>query len=152
MLTAILEAARWTGSAKNRQPWELIVVRDREVLAALAGLGPYSAHLASAALAIVAAVPRSASASTDQFDHGRLSQSLMLAAHALGLGSCIAWFWPSDNERSAELLLEVPDAYAVHFAIAFGYPRSSAAGSSVTSGRRLVRSLVHYERFGSRRP
>lgn len=25
----ILEVARWSGSASNRQPWELVVIRDR---------------------------------------------------------------------------------------------------------------------------
>src|SRR5262245_37278 len=29
-LEAILDAARWTGSAGNEQPWRFVVVRDRE--------------------------------------------------------------------------------------------------------------------------
>ncbi len=31
-----LNVARWSGSASNRQPWEIIVIRDRETLEALA--------------------------------------------------------------------------------------------------------------------
>ena len=31
-----LEVARWSGSASNRQPWELVVIRSRETLRALA--------------------------------------------------------------------------------------------------------------------
>ena len=26
----LLEVARWSGSANNRQPWELVVILDRE--------------------------------------------------------------------------------------------------------------------------
>ena len=32
VLNDILEVARWSGSAGNRQPWEFVVVRDRQML------------------------------------------------------------------------------------------------------------------------
>ncbi len=32
----LLEVDRWTGSARNLQPWELVVIRDRERLRVLA--------------------------------------------------------------------------------------------------------------------
>jgi nitroreductase len=32
VLQDVLEVARWSGSARNRQPWEFVVVRDRETL------------------------------------------------------------------------------------------------------------------------
>ena len=32
LLRNILEVARWSGSAGNRQPWEFVVVRDRDML------------------------------------------------------------------------------------------------------------------------
>jgi nitroreductase len=35
----ILKAARWTGSAKNTQPWQFVVVRDRHMLKDLAVCG-----------------------------------------------------------------------------------------------------------------
>ncbi|MEA2594251.1 MAG: hypothetical protein QOF01_720 [Thermomicrobiales bacterium] len=35
-LEDVLQVARWTGSAVNRQPWEFVVVRDRETRRALA--------------------------------------------------------------------------------------------------------------------
>jgi nitroreductase len=41
----VLEVARWSGSASNRQFGEIIVVRKPETLQALAGLGGYVAHL-----------------------------------------------------------------------------------------------------------
>ncbi len=30
VLQDLLEVARWTGSAKNTQPWELVVITDRD--------------------------------------------------------------------------------------------------------------------------
>ena len=40
-LAAILEAGRRAHSAKNRQRWAFIVVRDRERLGQMATLGPW---------------------------------------------------------------------------------------------------------------
>src|SRR3712207_2391209 len=49
----ILEVARWSGSASNRQPWELVVIRDRKTLEALASVEGYASHLRNATLGIV---------------------------------------------------------------------------------------------------
>ena len=71
VLLSILDASRWTGSAKNTQPWELIVVRDRATLAELATCGPYAGHLAGAAAAIVLLLENG----NQRFDEGRLAQT-----------------------------------------------------------------------------
>src|SRR5918911_1322708 len=55
-LASILEVARWTGSARNIQPWDLVVVRDHETLRALGtiegGRGPHLVN-AGAGIALV---------------------------------------------------------------------------------------------------
>ena len=38
-LEAVLEAARWTGSAKNLQNWAMIIVRDRDQIERVAACG-----------------------------------------------------------------------------------------------------------------
>jgi len=53
----ILEVARWSGSASNRQFGAIIVVSARETLHALAGLGGYVGHLRDAALAMLLVMP-----------------------------------------------------------------------------------------------
>ena len=78
VLLDILDTGRWTGSAKNTQPWDLIVVKSRQTLAALATCGRYAGHLATATLAI-ALVMRGDDLST-LVDEGRLMQNTMLAA------------------------------------------------------------------------
>src|SRR6266705_807 len=53
VLHDILEVARWSGSAGNRQPWEFVVVRDHDMLRRLSTIdGANAGHLASAAAAI----------------------------------------------------------------------------------------------------
>jgi nitroreductase len=56
VLTDIPRVARWTGSSKNDQPWELIVVREPASLEALSKLDQYAGHLAGARVGIVLAM------------------------------------------------------------------------------------------------
>jgi nitroreductase len=65
----VLEAGRLAGSAKNRQPWEFILVRDRERLAGLSKYGHFASHLPNAAFAVVIVVPDKYV--QDRFDAGR---------------------------------------------------------------------------------
>ena len=86
VLHDILEVARWSGSAGNRQPWEFVVVRDRDMLARLATVqGANAAHLATAAVGI-AIVIRREEPEIDAYDEGRLAESILLAAGAHRVG------------------------------------------------------------------
>ncbi len=83
-LAAVLEAARWTGSAKNLQLWSFIVVDDPEQKARLVECGSFMTPVVNAPMAI--ALVRLDGGY--DFDTGRVAQNIMLAADAIGLGSC----------------------------------------------------------------
>lgn len=158
-LADILDAARWTGSAKNRQPWEVVVVTDRAALAALAACGPYAGHLPHAPCGI--ALLLDAGEAHPWFDEGRLAQSIMVAAWAHGVGSCIASIYPEDNAARARALLGVPEDRLLHTVIAFGFPADPSATrlasapaevrAAVTPGRMEAERFVSWERYGRRR-
>ena len=150
----ILDTGRWTGSAKNTQPWDLVVVRNRETLKALAKCGQFAGHLAGAKLAI-ALVMRGDDAWTGM-DEGRLMQNLMLAAWAHGVGSCIGSIFPEGNQRRARELLGIPENRYVRTMLSMGYPASPEAlrlppNAGIPRGRRPLDDLVSRERFGIRR-
>jgi len=154
LLLDILDAGRWTGSAKNTQPWDLIVVKSRENLAALANCGRYAGHLAYAPLAI-ALVMRGDDVST-LMDEGRLMQNLMLAAWAHGIGSCIASIYPADNQQRARELLAIPKDRHLRTMLSIGYPAGPEAlrlpaNAPIPRGRRPIAELVSWERFGTSR-
>jgi nitroreductase len=121
-LDRILEAARWTGSARNRQPWRLVVLDDPARLDALSRLGAYAQFLRGAPMALLIAIDRDAGGADAEFDAGRLAQSVMLAAHALGLGSCPATIFPAANIRAATALAGLSAPWGVRTAIAVGHP------------------------------
>lgn len=147
VVSDILEVARWSGSASNQQPEEIVVVRERATLKALAGLDGYVAHLAGAALAMVIVMPGKW-AEGEIFDEGRLSERIMLAALAHGLGSSIGWF--GDNgSAEARRLLNVPQGRRLRTAISLGYP---VPGAARRGRRKPPERLVHWERYGGTHP
>src|ERR1700693_685596 len=137
----ILEVARWSGSASNRQFGEIIVVRDRETLHALAGLGGYVGHLHGAAVARRRVV-RGDWPGGETFDEGRLAERIMLGAWARGVASSIGWFSP-EGRTETKRLLGVPAKPVVRTAIALGYPASPPRRGT----RKPINELVHEERY-----
>jgi len=138
-LGAILEAARWTGSAKNRQNWSFIVIQDPEQRTRLAACGDHTDPIRNAPVAIVVV----AEPGGYEFDMGRVAQNIMLAASAIGVASC-----PITLHRgeAAVRLLGVGDGRSCRFAVALGYPAKDAAPAKF-GGRKPLDELVHWERY-----
>ena len=145
-LDAILEAGRWTGSSKNRQSWAIVVVQDRDQLDRLAECGDFMTPLRNAPTTLV---PVRLSDGYD-WDLGRLSQNIMLAAASFGIGSCPVTFHREDD---AKAVLGVPDDHGARFGITLGYPDPEAERTGrarrTLSGRKGLDSLVMRERFES---
>jgi nitroreductase len=107
VVTRILDAGRLTGSAVNRQPWEFVVVSDREALAA-AVYAPDNVRTAALVVAIV---------SDRAFDAGRVAQNMMLAAWNDGVVSC------PNGVQDAAAAERVVGAVPV-IVLSFGYPET----------------------------
>ena len=142
----VLEVARLSGSAGNKQPWELVVVRDRDTLDALAGVEGYAGHLRGAALGVVL-VMAGEREEQEAYDEGRLCERIMLAARAHGVGSGIGWFVREGRSRVKELL-GIPSGRTVRTAISLGYPDEGARRGRGAPVRKPLSEIVHEERYG----
>jgi nitroreductase len=144
----ILDVVRWSGSASNRQPWEIILVRERDTLTSLAALDGYAGHLARAPLGIVL-VMAGDRAEQETYDEGRLAERIMLAAHAHGVGSSIGWIVGPGRDAASELL-GIPRHKVVRTAISLGYPDEQARRPRSGRGpaRKPVSEIVYQERYG----
>jgi nitroreductase len=144
----VLDVARWSGSASNKQPWEIVVIRERETLRSLASVEGYAGHLAGAPLGIVL-VMAGDRAEQETYDEGRLAERIMLAAHAHGVGSSIGWVVGSGRD-AARGLLGIPKEKVVRTAISLGY--ADEGGGRFRAGRGQARKplgeIVHEERYG----
>ena len=154
-LTGILEIARWTGSAGNLQPWQIIAVDDSAVIRALAATGPNLPWLASAPLVTVLAMDREAP-DDGSFDEGRLAERILAGARVYGLGAGLGWFLPGDARHTAREVLGVPDGYTVRTVIAIGEPAPAAALAEppatpfpAAPARKPLAELTHRNRFGT---
>lgn len=149
-IRGILEIARWTGSAGNEQPWQLIVVDDPDIIRQLAATGPNLAPwLGGAPLAIVLAMD-DAAPGNGAFDEGRLAERIFAGARAYGLEAGLGWFLP-DARDTARAILGVPDGWVVRTAIALGSPNPAPPSPfPKRQARKPLSELVHRNRFGNR--
>jgi nitroreductase len=140
VLSRILEAARLTGSSRNRQEWDFVVVRDQarlQQLGQLASTGPY---IANAPLAIAVVVP---DAPVGYIDGTRATQDMMLAAWAEGIGSN----WVGNvNTPPIRELLNIPAGRMVLVVIPFGYPVQKVGAGR--KERKALAAVAHAERYG----
>lgn len=145
----ILEVARWSGSSKNTQPWHFIVVTDAETRQMLAEAGQYAGFLAGAPFVIVFAM-KGDSPRGESYDEGRVTERVMLAADAYGLGSGTGWFAPgADGEDRVNAALGVPAGMSCRTAVGIGYPaRADQRERAVSGGRKPIGEIVSREHFG----
>jgi nitroreductase len=114
-LTRLLQAGRATGSAKNRQNWEFIVIRNRATLDRVAETcsSPDNLHKCQEAIAIVMHNNQRPE------DGGRAAQNIMLAAWAEGIGSCPNT--PMQRDACNAILGVAAEAH-VSTILSLGYP------------------------------
>lgn len=149
-LDQLMEAALRAPSSRGRQPWEFVLVTDREQLTALGQVKAHGAEfLAGAALAVViCADPNRCDVWIE--DCAIAALLLQLEAEALGLGSCWAQLRLRQHAdgRSAETvaceLLGIPPGYVVPIIVGIGYPAERLAGHSRSA---LPWNKIHAERF-----
>jgi nitroreductase len=110
----ILDAGRMAGSAKNRQPWTFLVVRDDRAVEALAESVYEPTNIRGAAFLVAILMGGGAG-----IDAGRAAQNMMVAAHAHGVGSC-----PNGISDRVGLnrALHLPDDATIAAVLSFGYP------------------------------
>lgn len=142
-LQAILGVGRWTGSAKNSQGWQMLVITEPDGLGRLADCGDFTQPIRNAA-AVIAPIGL---AGSYEWDLGRLSQNLMLAAAARGVGSCPVTLHNAELARST---LELGEGEHCRVVVALGYPdlerEEKARAASPMKGRKPLDDLVSYER------
>ncbi len=144
-LDRILEAGRRAPSATNWQPWDFVVVTERQRLVALSKVFEWARPVAGSAatIALVAPTPEGA-AQRDwiMYDFGQATMNMMLAAADLGIGSGHS---AVTDQALARRLLELPrDRWCVYL-VPLGYPADRPLAPIVRPNRRPLDDIVHRE-------
>jgi len=151
-LKRILDAARWAPSAGNRQPWEFVVVKDLERKRAIAKAALNQMFIAEAPVVLVvgANIERSASRYGSRGatlyciqDTAAAIMNLMLAAHALGYGTC--WIGAFDERKVAEII-----GFPEHIRPVAIIPIGRPAERPSPPPRFALEEIVHIEKYGNK--
>ncbi len=149
VLHTILEAGMSGPTAVNARPWSFIVVRDKDMLNKMAdGNGRAAEPLRGADLGILICgdLERAFHAAPDYWvvDGSIAAQNMILAAHALGVGSVWLGTWPQENKIAAQKeLFNLPEHIVPHSIIAFGYPLEESNKEKLL----YEEDRVHFEKW-----
>jgi len=145
----IIDAARWAPSAGNIQPWEFIIVRRPEIKRGLSAAALNQTFIEEAPVVIVVCANENRS-SWGYGERGRTlyclqdtaaaTQNMLLAAYALGLGTC--WVG-AFREEGVRRVLNIPRGVRPVAIVPVGHP----AEKPRPRPRRSLREIVHYETF-----
>ena len=152
-LQAVLEAAQAAPSWANLQCWRFVVVQAPEVKARIAELSyveeyfaakgyksnPARKALAEAPVVIVACADPGQSG--DLADVGIATENLMLAAHAVGLGSVFVGVFNEDELRA---LLHIPPSIRIVGLFPLGYPEGELRAGPP---RKPLAEIVFHEQW-----
>ena len=139
LMLKVLDAGRHAPTAMNEQPWHFVVIADRDRLRELADLTDYGKFIASAGACIVVL---SKPWKYYLEDGCAATVQMLVAAHALGLGTC----WVAGDKKAYAgrivALCGAPREFQLVSLIAIGYPAEQ------THARKLpLDELVHWETF-----
>jgi nitroreductase len=140
VLEKIVDAGRLAPTARNVQPWEFIVVTDREMLKKIGEITDTGKFIADAG-ACIAVVCKATKYYLE--DGCAATENILIAATALGIQSC----WVAGDKKpygqSILDLLAVPSQHNLVSLLALGH----ADGEPKTYVKRGLDRVLHWEKF-----
>ncbi|WP_456396845.1 nitroreductase family protein [Thermococcus sp.] len=145
-LRRILEAGIWAPSGSNIQPWEFILITDKENIERIKLVSPGLFGNPPALIILCIDQKRAEKGgklgeSTALMDVSMAAQNMMLLAYSLGIGSCPV---VSFNKTALKELLGIPEHVEPVLMLSFGYPEFWPKPPK----RRSLREVVHVEEYG----
>jgi nitroreductase len=148
----LLNAARWAPSGSNIQPWLFIVVEDRDILEMIRKISP--GYFGEAPLSILVCSDRTrahrigGALGRDYLsiaDCAMATENILLAAYALGLGTCVV---KSFSHAAMKEIIEIPEGIEPELLVIVGY-----ADSAPAPPRRIpLNEIVYLDKFGQKLP
>lgn len=145
VVEALLKAGMAAPSAVNEQPWEFIVLRDKEIMKKITEVHPYSKMLLNTDVAIVVCGDKSKELVKDFWvlDCSASAENILLAAEDMGLGAVWLGVYPLDERVQAiKKLLNLPISVIPLTIIPIGYPDEERKPVD-----RFNTTRIHYDRW-----
>lgn len=139
-VTELLGAAMSAPSAGNEQPWEFVIIRDREILNNVGKLNRFAMYAKNAPVSILVC------GNLNYDKHGGFwiedvsaaTQNILLAAHAMGLGAVWTGIYPLDDRvKGFRDLVKAPQNIVPMSLVVIGYPQHSTEPTDRTDMKRV---------------
>ena len=145
VLDRVLEAGRRAPSSRNWQPWDFVVVTDREQLQELSTVWRGAGHVAHSAATIALVVNDSEDTrARAEYDLGQATMAMMIAAADQGVGTGHA---AVEDQAKAREVLGLPADRRVAYLIDLGYPADRPLKPIRYPDRRPFDEVVHRARW-----
>lgn len=141
----LLKAGMQAPSAGNQQPWEFIVLRDKETMKKITEIHPYSKMLLNTDVAIVVCGDESKELFKGFWvqDCSAATENILLAAEDKGLGAVWLGIYPlEDRVNGLKTLLDLPESVFPLSIIPIGYPDEQREATD-----RFDQTRIHYDRW-----
>ncbi len=128
MLTELVKAGMAAPTARNRQPWQFVVISEKPALLSLAEKLPYAKMLASAGAAIIVCGDLEIARAGDtesmwMLDCSAATQNILLAAESMGLGAVWTAAFPyADRIAAVNEVVKLPEYVVPLCVIPVGRP------------------------------
>lgn len=143
IIRKVLEAGRLAPSAHNDQPWEFILITEKEKLKEMEKYCLSGKFIAQVAFAVV--VLSDPSSKWHEIDSTRAVQNMVLTAWSYRLGSC--WIGRLDT-RGLKQFLNIPDKWNVLTVLPFGYFNEKIM--TTKKYRKAPGDIFHFNVYGNK--
>lgn len=146
IIQELLKAAMSAPSAGNEQPWEFVVITEREILTVIPSIHPYSQMLneAPAAILVCGNEQREKYRGYWVQDCSAAMENILIAARALGLGSVWLGVYPVEERVTGmRRLLGIPEHITPFSLVSLGFPAEEKPPSD-----RYDNARVYFNQWG----
>lgn len=142
---ALLKAAMAAPSAGNEQPWEFIIVKDRQLLTEITKFHPHSKMLNEAPAAIIVCGDHEKEKYKGYWvqDCSAATENILIAAEDKGLGAVWLGVYPNeDRVKNLRKLFHIPSHVTPLCIVAVGHP-----GEKKEPADRYDKKRVHTDKW-----
>lgn len=141
----LLKAAMAAPSAHNEQPWEFIIVTDRQLLMAVAKVHPYGKMLNEAPLAVIVCGDMEKEKAKGYWvqDCSAATENILIAVQDKGLGAVWTGIYPmEDRVEDIRKIFGIPENVIPMNVIAVGHPAEKKEPAD-----RYDEKRVHFDKW-----
>ncbi|MCX6711092.1 MAG: nitroreductase family protein [Candidatus Woesearchaeota archaeon] len=141
ILEEIIDAARLAPSAINMQPWEFVVITEKEMLNYIAENARYGKFIKDSAACVLVCGDKRNHHLVE--DCSAATENILLAAKSFKIGSCWVAGYNKPYCKAIKTTLGIPEDIDIISIIPLGYYKKEVE----PHGKRALEDVLHWEKY-----